>query len=71
MGEKQEALTGKGRPATFTIQIQYRENATWQGRILWVEEKRSSYFRSALEMLKMIDSALDQAERKEEKTGGE
>lgn len=51
---------------TFTVQIQYRENATWQGKILWVEEKQTSHFRSALEMLKLIDSALDRAERKEE-----
>ncbi len=50
---------------TFTIQIQYRENAAWQGKILWVEEKQSSYFRSALEMLKLMDSALDRAEKKE------
>lgn len=51
---------------TFTVHIQYRENATWQGEILWVEEKQSSHFRSALEMLKLMDSALDQAERKME-----
>ena len=67
MGEKQEAFTGKSRPQTFTVQIQYQENATWQGTILWVEEKQAMHFRSALELLKLMDSALDQAGKKEEK----
>lgn len=71
MREKQEELTSKGRLGTFNIQIQYRENATWQGKILWVEGKQDSHFRSALEMLKLIDSALDKAEGKEEEIGGE
>ncbi len=66
MGEKQEAFTGKSRPQTFTVQIQYQENATWQGTILWVEEKQAMHFRSALELLKLMDSALDQAGKKEE-----
>lgn len=64
MEEKQERFTGKDRLGTFTIQIQYRENATWQGKILWAEEKQSSYFRSALELLKLMESALDQAEKR-------
>lgn len=64
MEGRQEVFTGKGHLGTFTVQIQYRENATWQGKILWVEEKQSSYFRSALELLKLMESALDQAERR-------
>ena len=59
MRDGQEGWTKKGHLGTFTVQIQYQENATWQGKILWVEGKQSCYFRSALEMLKLMDSALD------------
>ena len=42
--------------ATFVIQIKYRQNATWQGTIQWVEKQETQSFRSALEMLRIIDS---------------
>lgn len=44
---------------TFVIKILDRQNATWQGSISWVEEHREQYFRSALELLKLIDGAID------------
>ena len=51
----QEKRGGKG---TFIIQIQYRQNSSWQGKIVWVEQNKTLYFRSALELIKLIDSAL-------------
>ena len=30
-----------------------------QGSVTWVEEQREQHFRSALELLKLIDGALD------------
>lgn len=44
---------------TFIIKIHGRENSTWQGKICWVEKQEEQYFRSALELLKLIDGALD------------
>ena len=52
---------------TFVIKILNRQNATWQGSVSWNEENQEQYFRSALELLKLIDGALD---RKEEIEGG-
>ena len=52
---------------TFILKILDRQNSTWQGSILWVEQQNEQYFRSALEMLKLIDEALVQ---NDEKTGG-
>lgn len=43
---------------TFIIKIMNQQNATWQGSVTWVEEQREQYFRSALELLKLIDGAL-------------
>ena len=36
-----------------------QQNGTWQGSVTWVEEQREQHFRSALELLKLIDGALD------------
>lgn len=55
----EEALHSKnGEKATFTIQVQFRQNATWQGTIAWMENKKIQQFRSALEMIKLMDNAL-------------
>lgn len=40
----------------FLIQILECQNATWQGTILWTETGRKESFRSALELLQLIDS---------------
>jgi hypothetical protein len=47
-----------GMRATFIVQVQFRPNATWQGTITWAEEKKTSRFRSTLEMVKLMDNAL-------------
>lgn len=45
---------------TFIIKIMNTQNSTWQGSITWVEEERTQNFRSALEMIKMIDGVLEE-----------
>lgn len=44
---------------TFVVHVQYYENATWQGEVVWAEKNKTEKFRSALELLKLIDSALE------------
>ena len=34
------------------------EHDTWQGKLTWAEKNRSQYFRSTLELLKLMDRAL-------------
>lgn len=55
--------------AVFLLDIQHRQNATWQGSITWVDRQNKQYFRSALELIKLIESALEQSA--EEKREGE
>ena len=45
--------------STFIVKIINNQNSTWQGSITWVEEQKTQNFRSALEMIKMIDGVLD------------
>lgn len=49
--------------ATFLVHIRFRQNATWQGSITWVEREKTQNFRSALEMLKLMDEAQHPATR--------
>lgn len=51
--------------ATFTIQIQFQQNATWQGTIAWAEGRKSQKFRSELEMLKLMMEAVAAGESDE------
>lgn len=42
----------------FVVTVRSQENHTWQGTVSWVEGKRQENFRSVLELLKLIDSAM-------------
>lgn len=55
MEEKEKGPQGK---AKFVVHVQFRQNATWQGTILWVEKNKTQRFRSTLEMLKLMDEVL-------------
>ena len=46
---------------TFEISVKFMQNSTWQGQIHWIEENRKQNFRSALEMLKLMDEALSES----------
>jgi hypothetical protein len=47
-----------GRRATFEIRILFRRNTSWQGSVRWAETGKEESFRSVLELLMLMDSAL-------------
>ena len=53
-----EIEKNRGDKGTFIVQVMYRQNATWQGQVIWAEENRSVRFRSALELMKLMDEAM-------------
>ncbi|MBR0474217.1 MAG: hypothetical protein IJJ19_04370, partial [Erysipelotrichaceae bacterium] len=55
-----------GELGTFIIRVQHRQNSSWQGRITWVEQDKTLYFRSIWEMMKLIDSAMEQFKEPDE-----
>lgn len=57
----EELLNKHGDLGTFIIRVQHRQNSSWQGRITWMDEDKTVYFRSMWEMLKLIDSAVGTA----------
>lgn len=50
----------RGEQDTFIVRIQYRQNATWQGHVTWVDENKTVPFRSALELIKLLDSTQNE-----------
>ena len=68
MLKTEDIISQSGSKATFVVHVQYRQNATWQGNILWAETQQCSSFRSALELLKLIDGALDTKTREGDKS---
>ena len=49
-----------GEQATFAVKILFRQNASWQGSVTWLEGKREQSFRSVLELILLMNSALVQ-----------
>lgn len=57
-----------GKRETFVVQILNTQNGTWQGTVTWTDGQRTQPFRSALELIRLIDSALlEQAATEESK----
>lgn len=48
----------RGKQATFMVHVMLRQNATWQGRMQWLEQGNNATFSSALEMIELMMSAL-------------
>ena len=44
--------------ATFKINVIFRQNASWQGNLVWVEQGVETNFRSVLELVLLIDNVL-------------
>ena len=43
---------------TFVVKIEFCQHGTWQGQVIWAEENRSERFRSALELVRLMDEAM-------------
>lgn len=63
--EKVVNINAKARPLpekydlTFIIKVLYRQNATWQGTIQWIEGRQTRQYRSVNELLKLMDEAAE------------
>ena len=46
---------------TFIVKLDNRQRDTWQGEIVWADENRTERFRSALELIKLMDEAMNKS----------
>ena len=56
---------------TFLVQIRNTQNATWQSTVAWTDGRKQETFRSALELIKLIDSVLSTGDNQEGDSGEE
>lgn len=57
--QPQLAARAAGKPlATFQINVLFRQNASWQGTLIWTDKTMDAQFRSVLELIRLMDSAL-------------
>ncbi len=63
--ENEETVSsrGRGKLGTFEIQILFRQHSSWQGLLHWVETGQEQSFRSVLELVYLLDSALGDLEK--------
>ena len=60
--EETEKKIGAGEEkASFLVHVQFRQNATWQGTITWVNKGETQHFRSVLEMIRLMTEAVESA----------
>lgn len=56
--ENEQVFLGNGKVASFTVQIMFRRNTSWQGTVTWMEEGEKRNFRSVQELIFLLNSAL-------------
>ena len=58
-----KAQDGKG---TFIVRIEHHDRQSWQGEVIWADEEKREKFRSALELLKLMDDAIKPAQEQDD-----
>lgn len=43
---------------TFVVKVLDTQNSTWQGTVSWTDSGKQEQFRSALELIRLIDSTV-------------
>lgn len=54
------------KKSSFVVQILDTQNQTWQGTVTWVNRKDTKPFRSLLELIKLMDSAINSTQEDED-----
>lgn len=52
----------EGKLATFKVDVLFRKKSSWQGSVFWLNQEKQECFRSVLELIKLMDSALQYAQ---------
>ena len=58
--KRQNHLSRKNK-GTFIIKVEDCQGGTWQGKVVWADEDTTEHFRSALELLQLVDEAINAA----------
>lgn len=61
--ESSRTPSRRGKRATFELQVLFRQHTSWQGVLHWKERDLEQSFRSVLELVLLMDSALRDLEQ--------
>ncbi len=56
----EDLLSRHGDLGSFIVRVQHRQNSSWQGTLTWMEQDKTVHFRSIWEMIKLVESALNE-----------
>lgn len=65
----EDLLSRHGDLGSFIVRVQHRQNSSWQGRITWMDQNKTVYFRSIWEMIKLVEEALNMVSEQEDSPG--
>ena len=55
---------------TFLVEVIDQQNSSWQGTVKWLNTGNQKNFRSALELIRLLDSALTEENNQSDMEGG-
>lgn len=58
-GSEGGAIMVDKKEGTFVVHVNKAENDTWQGQVTWADKDEKLNFRSAMELMSIIDAALN------------
>ena len=58
---KRQNHQNRKNKGTFIIKVEESQRGTWQGKVVWADEDTTEHFRSALELLQLVDEAINAA----------
>ena len=50
--------TGRGELATVRLEVLFRKNSTWQGKLVWQEQNVETGYRSVMELILIVHEIL-------------
>lgn len=60
--DSQTLMQFRGKLATFLVGVTSRQNASWQGDVVWMEQKIRKHFCSDMELVIFVDDAVKKSE---------
>ncbi len=66
MADSKDNIIHFGRVCSLSVRIFYCQNSTWQGELHWLEGEKSIRFRSLLELINLIQEAVETSQNKTE-----
>mgnify|MGYP000254470611 CR=1 FL=1 len=62
ISDSQTLMQFRGKLATFLVGVTSRQNASWQGQVVWMEQQIRKHFCSDMDLMVFVDEAVKKSE---------